>query len=165
MPKKLKAAGFMLRQLGWLGRTASEYTQTAISKADVAAIFLSRKVLLDSRGAAQILMEILSISVANTLLGLFWKCESDCYTSWGYSICSTSVDPEGICRSQAHSVIRKSGIKMKAEKDVFLADRYVCRHSLLKDVLNSCEQLQEQYGCQAMVKHKRMISLRHPPQL
>ena len=43
-------AGFLLRQLGWLGVTASMYTQAAISKADVAAVFLSRKILLDTRG-------------------------------------------------------------------------------------------------------------------
>lgn len=46
----LMTAGFALSQLGWLGTTASLYTQKAISGADVAAIFLSRKVLVDSRG-------------------------------------------------------------------------------------------------------------------
>lgn len=41
--------GFAIRQLSWLGATASLYAQKALSKADVAAIIVSRKILLDNR--------------------------------------------------------------------------------------------------------------------
>lgn len=47
-------AGFVVRQLTWLASTASLYAQHAISKADVAAIFLSRKILLDGRGESRL---------------------------------------------------------------------------------------------------------------
>lgn len=45
-----------MRQVGWLGAAASMYTQAAISRADVAAIFLSRKILLDTRGKDSMLL-------------------------------------------------------------------------------------------------------------
>jgi hypothetical protein len=40
-------ASAALGNLAWLLRTAGGYAQRALSKADVAAVFLSRKVLLD----------------------------------------------------------------------------------------------------------------------
>ena len=43
-------AGFLIRQLGYLGSAAVLYTQKALSKADIAALFLSRKILLEDKG-------------------------------------------------------------------------------------------------------------------
>lgn len=46
----MDSAGFMIRQLGYLGSAAVLYTQKALSKADIAALFLSRKILLEDKG-------------------------------------------------------------------------------------------------------------------
>ena len=61
------SAGFIIQQLGWLGSAAVLYTQKALSKADIAALFLSRKILLDEKGRFPVLLLIQECLALNTL--------------------------------------------------------------------------------------------------